>query len=73
MTIIAFQGAIILGMIYAIMAVGVFISFRTLDIPDLTVDSSFVTELLFRRFFALRDVPGWRCRLDSWRPLWRVW
>ena len=43
MTIIALQGAVIVGMIYAIMAVGVFISFRTLDIPDLTVDSSFVT------------------------------
>ena len=43
MNMIALRGAIILGMIYAVMAVGVFISFRTLDIPDLTVDSSFVT------------------------------
>jgi putative ABC transport system permease protein len=30
-----------LGIIYAIMALGVFISFRTLNMPDLTVDSSF--------------------------------
>lgn len=37
----AFQGAGELGIIYAIMALGVFISFRTLNMPDLTVDSSF--------------------------------
>jgi putative ABC transport system permease protein len=30
-----------LGAVYAIMALGVFISYRTLDTPDLTVDSSF--------------------------------
>ncbi len=30
-----------LGLIYAIMALGVFISFRTLNMPDLTVDGSF--------------------------------
>ncbi len=31
-----------LGIIYAVMALGVFISFRTLNTPDLTVDGSFV-------------------------------
>lgn len=31
------------GLIYAIMAVGIFVSFRILDIPDLTVDGSFIT------------------------------
>lgn len=31
-----------LGIIYAIMALGVFISFRTLNTPDLTVDGSYV-------------------------------
>ena len=31
-----------LGVIYALMALGVFLSFRTLNMPDLTVDSSFV-------------------------------
>ena len=35
------QGSFELGIIYAIMALGVFISFRTLNMPDLTVDSSF--------------------------------
>ena len=34
-------GAIQLGMIYAIMAMGVFISFRILNVPDLTVEGSF--------------------------------
>jgi len=35
------QGSLELGIIYAIMALGVFISFRTLNIPDLSVDGSF--------------------------------
>lgn len=35
------QGSLELGIIYAIMALGVFISFRTLNMPDLTVDGSF--------------------------------
>ena len=34
----ALLGSIELGMIYAILALGVFISFRTLNMPDLTVD-----------------------------------
>ena len=36
-----FTGALQLGMLYAIMAMGVYISFRILNIPDLTVDGSF--------------------------------
>ncbi|BBW97279.1 ABC transporter permease [Geobacillus subterraneus] len=31
------------GLIYAVMALGVYLSFRVLDFPDLTVDGSFVT------------------------------
>ncbi len=31
------------GVIYALMALGVYLSFRILDFPDLTVDGSFVT------------------------------
>lgn len=42
MSFAVFQGSLELGIIYAIMALGVFISFRTLNIPDLTVDGSFV-------------------------------
>ena len=36
-------GAFESGIIYAIMALGVYLSFRILDFPDLTVDGSFVT------------------------------
>src|SRR5699024_8965309 len=36
-------GAVESGFIYAIMALGVYLSFRILDFPDLTVDGSFVT------------------------------
>lgn len=36
-------GAAALGLIWGIMAIGVYITYRILDIPDLTVDGSFVT------------------------------
>lgn len=36
-------GAVELGLLYALMALGVYITFRILDFPDLTVDGSFVT------------------------------
>ncbi|WP_102347426.1 ABC transporter permease [Bacillus sp. Marseille-P3661] len=40
---IAIFGSVESGIIYAIMALGVYLSFRILDFPDLTVDGSFVT------------------------------
>lgn len=36
-------GSIEQGLIYAILALGVFVSLRVLDIPDMTVDGSFIT------------------------------
>ena len=39
----ALLGSLELGMIYAVLALGVFLSFRTLNMPDLTVDGSFCT------------------------------
>ena len=42
MSFLAVISSIELGLIYAVMALGVFISFRTLNMPDLTVDGSFV-------------------------------
>lgn len=36
-----FKGSLELGIIFAVMALGVFISFRTLNMPDLTVDGSY--------------------------------
>ncbi|MDR0355233.1 MAG: ABC transporter permease [Deltaproteobacteria bacterium] len=40
MTFFAFCGAIEQGLVYGLMALGVFITFRVLDFPDLTVDGS---------------------------------
>lgn len=37
------SGAIISGLFFAIMALGVYLTFRILDFPDLTVDGSFAT------------------------------
>lgn len=41
MSQIAFWGAVELGLVYAFVALGVFLAFRVLDFPDLTVDGSF--------------------------------
>lgn len=43
LTSIAVLGSFEQGMIYAVLALGVFLSFRTLNTPDLTVDGSVVT------------------------------
>ncbi|MBE2899137.1 ABC transporter permease [Pasteurellaceae bacterium TAE3-ERU1] len=41
MTTVLFLGALEIGLIYALVALGVLISFRILDFPDLTADGSF--------------------------------
>ena len=41
MSQVAFLGAIEVGLVYALVALGVFLSFRILSFPDLTVDGSF--------------------------------
>jgi len=41
MSLIAFLGAIESGLLYGIVALGVYLSFRVLEFPDLTVDGSF--------------------------------
>lgn len=40
---LAFTGSLEQGLLYAIMALGVYLTFRILNFPDLTVDGSFVT------------------------------
>lgn len=47
-------GAILLGLEYALLAVGVFITFRILNIPDLTVDGSFVFGMAVSAVFCMR-------------------
>lgn len=41
MSQIAFWGAVELGLVYAFVALGVYLAFRVLDFPDLTVDGTF--------------------------------
>ncbi len=41
MTTVAFFDAIEIGLLYALVALGVYLSFRILEFPDLTVDGSF--------------------------------
>ncbi|MGR6835177.1 ABC transporter permease [Syntrophomonas erecta] len=57
MTLLVLQGSLELGIIYAIMALGVFLSFRTLNIPDLTVDNSFVLGAAFSATMCSTDQP----------------
>ncbi len=41
MSLLAFRGAVELGLIYSLVAMGIFMSYRVLDVADLTVDGSF--------------------------------
>ena len=43
MSFLSLISSVELGLIYAVMALGIFLSFRTLNTPDLTVDGSLVT------------------------------
>ncbi|RCW73127.1 ABC transporter permease [Saliterribacillus persicus] len=45
------------GFIYALMALGVYLSFRILDFPDLTVDGSFVTGAAVGAISIINGVP----------------
>jgi len=49
-------GAINLGLLYAFMAMGVFITFRIHDFPDITVDGSFVTGAAVTAVLMIADV-----------------
>lgn len=59
MSAIAFWGAVELGLIYGFVAVGVYLAFRVLDFPDLTVDGSFP---LGAAIAAVTITAGW----DPW-------
>jgi putative ABC transport system permease protein len=56
---IAFYGALETGLIYGLVAFGIYISFRVLDFPDLTVDGSFP---LGAAVAAMLIMAGW----DPW-------
>ena len=49
--------AVELGLIYAVVALGVYLTFRILDFPDLTVDGSFTTGAATAAVLITNDVP----------------
>ncbi|MEN6621587.1 MAG: ABC transporter substrate binding protein, partial [Smithella sp.] len=52
-------GAINLGFLYSFMAMGVFITFRIHDFPDITVDGSFVTGAAMTAVLVVAGVNPW--------------
>ena len=57
MSLSVIQGALELGLIYAIMSLGIFISFRILNIPDLTIDGTFTLGTSVSAIFAVNGHP----------------
>lgn len=57
MTLSTLLGSIELGLIFAILSLGLFIAFRILDLPDLTVDGSFVTGLAYSVVWSIAKNP----------------
>jgi len=54
-----FPGGISQGLIWGVMALGVFITFRVLDVADLSVDGSFATGGAVAVMLTLAGVPSW--------------
>ena len=59
MSAVALLGAAELGLVFALVALGVFISFRVLDFPDLTVDGSFPLGAAVAATLILADWNPW--------------
>lgn len=57
MSLLTIVGGIELGLIFSILSLGLFIAFRILDLPDLTVDGSFVTGLAISGVLAQQNHP----------------
>lgn len=51
--------ALEIGLLYAIMAVGVYLTYRVLDFPDLTVDGSFTTGAATSAILLVSGAPIW--------------
>ena len=63
MNLLGMPGAIAQGKIWGIMALGVYITFRILDIADLTVDGSFTTGGAVTVMLKIAGFPMWSCLL----------
>lgn len=58
-------GVLVQGFIYAIMALGVYITYRILDFPDLTVDGSFPLGAAITAVLLINGVNIWLCLLAA--------
>lgn len=65
MSQIAFLGAIETGLIFALVAFGVFLSFRILDFPDLTVDGSFPLGAAVSAILIVNGINPWLATLAA--------
>lgn len=61
----ALPGAVAEGMIWGLMAIGVYISYKILDIADLTVDGSICTGACVCAVLLAMGVPVWICVLAA--------
>lgn len=63
MSQIAFWGAVELGLVFAFVSIGVYLAFRVLDFPDLTVDGSFPLGAAVTAVLILAGVNPWLAAL----------
>ena len=61
----ALPGAVAQGLIWGIMAIGVYITYRILDVADLTVDGSFATGGAVTVMLLLAGWPAWAALLAA--------
>ena len=61
----ALPGAVAEGLIWGLMAIGVYISYKILDIADLTVDGSICTGACVCAVLLAQGVPAWICVLAA--------
>lgn len=64
-SLIAFWGAVELGLVYAFVAIGVYLAFRVLDFPDLTVDGSFPLGAAVAAVLIIAGVNPWLAALAA--------
>jgi len=57
MTLVAFSGAVQLGLIFSLLAIGIFIVYRILGVPDLTVEGSFAAGASVSAVFSVMGRP----------------
>lgn len=62
-SMIAFWGAVELGLVFSFVALGVYLSFRVLDFPDLTVDGSFPLGAAVTAVLIIAGVNPWLAAL----------